>query len=98
MLRHPLRRWPNIGQTLGRCVVFAWYLLPIKAHCPRKTRSPMLILCWASVIDGGPTSNQHWVNALCFMDIIIQVFVSIVLWRKLLSNKMLVNVSPSLWL
>ena len=23
MLTHRLRRWPNIGQTLGRCVVFS---------------------------------------------------------------------------
>ena len=26
MLVHRLRHWPNIGQTLGRCVVFAWIL------------------------------------------------------------------------
>ena len=23
----------------------------------------MLVWCWYSVVDGGPTSNQHWVNA-----------------------------------
>ena len=22
--------------------------------------NPMLILCWASVVDGGPTSNEHY--------------------------------------
>ena len=27
MLAHRLRRWPNIGQTLGSCVVFAVYTL-----------------------------------------------------------------------
>ena len=23
---------------------------------------PMLVYCWASVADGGPTINQHWEN------------------------------------
>ena len=23
---------------------------------------PMLVYCWATVCDGGPTVNQHWVN------------------------------------
>ena len=23
---------------------------------------PMLGWCWANVVDGGPASNQHWVN------------------------------------
>ena len=23
---------------------------------------PMLVQCWASVVDGGPTLNRHWVN------------------------------------
>ena len=27
MLTHRLRRWPNIGQTSGRCIVFARILL-----------------------------------------------------------------------
>ena len=25
----------------------------------------MLGWCWADVVDGGPTSTQHWLNALC---------------------------------
>ena len=25
----------------------------------------MLIQCWASVVDGGPTLNQRWVEVLC---------------------------------
>ena len=24
--------------------------------------SPVLVCCWATVVDGGPTSNQHWVH------------------------------------
>ena len=26
---------------------------------------PMLVQCWASVYDAGPTSNQHWITLLC---------------------------------
>ena len=26
---------------------------------------PKLFHCWASVVDGGPTLNQHWVNGSC---------------------------------
>ena len=25
---------------------------------------PMLVLCWASVVDGSPTENQYWINIL----------------------------------
>ena len=28
---------------------------------------PMLFQCWASVVDGGPTLKQHWVNASCLL-------------------------------
>ena len=27
---------------------------------------PMLIYCWASVVDGGPTLNQHWLGQCQF--------------------------------
>ena len=26
----------------------------------------MLCQCWASVVDGGPTLTQHWVNVSCW--------------------------------
>ena len=26
---------------------------------------PVLIWCWSTVSDGGPTSNRHWFNSLC---------------------------------
>ena len=26
----------------------------------------MLVYCWSSVADAGPTLNQHWFNILCF--------------------------------
>ena len=28
---------------------------------------PLLFQCWASVEDGGPRLNQHWVNAPCLL-------------------------------
>ena len=28
---------------------------------------PMLIYCWPTVYDGGPTLKQHWFNALRFL-------------------------------
>ena len=29
--------------------------------------NPMLVQCWASVEDGGPTLNQHWVDVSCLL-------------------------------
>ena len=28
---------------------------------------PMLVHCWASVVDGGPTLDQHWLDVSCFL-------------------------------
>ena len=33
----------------------------------RQYNQPMLVECWTSVSDGGPTFDQHWVNVLCFL-------------------------------
>ena len=30
--------------------------------------TPMLIYCWASVADAGPTLNQHWCKCPCLLD------------------------------
>ena len=32
--------------------------------------NPVLTKCWASVVDGGPTLDQHWVDVSC-----LQVYV-----------------------
>ena len=29
---------------------------------------PVLVECWASVVDGGPTFNQQWVNVSCLLE------------------------------
>ena len=36
----------------------------------------MLVQCWASVADGGPALNQHWVNVLCMPGLITQAAVT----------------------
>ena len=30
----------------------------------------MLVLCWASVTDGGPDMDQHWINVLCLLGVL----------------------------
>ena len=30
----------------------------------------MLVLCWASVADGGPELDQHWVNVMCLLGVL----------------------------
>ena len=39
-------------------------LLLSESRRTRQTRDarPLLVYCWATVYDGGPTVNQHWVN------------------------------------
>ena len=33
------------------------------------THNPANTKCWSSVVDGGPTLNQHWFNVLCLLGI-----------------------------
>ena len=60
MLVQSLRRWVNVILALGHRV----YDLPTQ-----QTRDiePLLIQCWASVVDGGPTLNQQWLNVACLL-------------------------------
>ena len=37
------------------------YIIPAMAQQARGV-DPMLVYCWASVADGGPTLKQHWFN------------------------------------
>ena len=47
-------------------------------HCDisQQTRDidPMLCQCWASVVDGGPTLAQHWVDVPCLLGYFNDVF------------------------
>ena len=47
--------------------------MPLKSNrADQRTRriDPMLVLCWTTVCDAGPTWNQHWVNAWCLLGIV----------------------------
>ena len=46
----------TVGAILGVCKV-----LPVNTR-------PMLGWCWTSVVDDGPTSNQHRLNASCLLN------------------------------
>ena len=57
--------WNNVSLMLVYC-------LPRFPNINRPTQQtrgihPMLLQCWASVEDGGPTLKQHWVNAPCLL-------------------------------
>ena len=56
------RRWTNIKTVLIQRFVFA--------RLQQETRGvkSILLLCWASVIDGGLTIKQQWSSASCLLD------------------------------
>ena len=53
---------PDIG-SVSACT--AWL-------AAQQTRGvePVLVLCWASVADGGPELDQHWVNLSCLLGVL----------------------------
>ena len=70
----PAHHWFNIGSVvscLPGCLLVSdtWihiYYLPIVSDTQQTPDvHPMLGWCWASVVDGGPTSTQHWGNVTC---------------------------------
>ena len=77
MLGHRLRSWPNIKLFLahGRFLPGMWVIgggnwagdVCVISHSLdyKQTRGidPILVQCWATVYDDGPTLNQYWVNA-----------------------------------
>ena len=46
------------------------YILYICLSQQTRDVLPMLAQCWASVVDGGPTLSQHWVNFSCLLGIV----------------------------
>ena len=38
-----------------------------RANTEPRYFDPMLVRCWPAVVDGGPTSKQHWVNVSCLL-------------------------------
>ena len=35
--------------------------------------NPMVVQCWASVVDGGPALDHHWVDVSCLLGIIYSI-------------------------
>ena len=58
MLDQRRRRWADVVQMLYKCFVFARMdTVPSKHNA--------LNQCWSSVVEGGPTLNQHLFNVFC---------------------------------
>ena len=36
----------------------------------------LLVQCWLTVYDVGPTLNQHWINASCLLSIIFHSYAA----------------------
>ena len=63
MLAHRLRRWSNIMPTVGQRLVFAGIRTSFRLGLSSsRDIEPLLVQCWASVVDGGPTLNHQWLN------------------------------------
>ena len=46
-----------------------WMFLDIVSLATQQTRyiNPLLVQCWTSVVDGGPTMDQHWFDVSCLL-------------------------------
>ena len=60
-MRQHRRHWLIVGTVLGR--------MHGNERGSQQTRDvdPMLLWCWATVFDAGPTSHQHWINVPCLL-------------------------------
>ena len=60
------------------------YCLPLLIAASQLTRDiePMLGWCWASVVDGGPTSAQHWLNVSCLLGLALQYLIQTLSARR----------------
>ena len=70
---HADTTWPTLNQhrfnvlcLLGLSWWATWCLLPIFSSQTRDVE-PMLVWCWPIIVDAGPTSTQHWLDASCLM-------------------------------
>ena len=61
---HHLRRWPNVSCSLPEQETVACaYASAQETH----DVEPILVSCWPTVSDGGPTLNQDWFNTVCLL-------------------------------
>ena len=61
MLFPRLQRWSNIDPALGGCHLFAGMLPEDQFFMQAQYIKPMLVQCWSTVYNAGPTLYQHWV-------------------------------------
>ena len=66
MLDQHRRWWASIKTTLCESFVFGagWEVSPRE----QETLNQCCFNCWHNVYDAGPTSNQQWVNVVCYQD------------------------------
>ena len=62
----------TLNKDFGRDYVFSEFIIPFWCETFVNTPSkhdfdPMLVRCWPTICDAGPTSIQHWFNALCLL-------------------------------
>ena len=53
----------------------------------------MLLLCWVSVVDGGPTLQQHLVNISCLLGLRLNTFITLISIIRPISLTTLLNQS-----
>ena len=70
MLGHSVRRCSSIKPALFEYIVFSDYRCSvIQSILTQQTRdiNPMMVQCWSTVCDAGPTLYLHWVNVPCLL-------------------------------
>ena len=56
----------DMDLTLNRHYVgVSLFSPPVLPDKQTRGAEPVLVLCWASLADGGPELDQHWVNVAC---------------------------------
>ena len=51
----------NVSCLLDPCEPTNYFVVSETSQQTRDIR-PLLLQCWANVVDGGPTLNQHWLD------------------------------------
>ena len=65
--------WAKVVRTFcllrSTAIILGDWSAAMLTECTQQTRDagPMLVWCWANVVDGGPTSNQHWPSVSCLL-------------------------------
>ena len=64
----PPGTWIPQLRSLG-CNEPSWIRLLCNTGATQQAREidPILVWCWANVVDGGPTPIQHWLNVWCLL-------------------------------